>query len=153
MAVGRKKRSSPKKVAIVYNDGQNRVEYVAKPPSGLRPELERVQFNILQAIRMLNTMRRIRHIVLRTASFQLSHSIRELPKDAGDQEVADEIARLSFLMEDTLLILRRLTHCRIANLEETRFKLQYGQTPKKRDPPARYGAKSRRNSSDKEEEE
>jgi len=147
------KRRAPKKVDIIYNDGKNRIEYVARPPSELRRELERVQTRILRAIRILSTMKRIRHIVLRSASFQLRHCLRELSKDASHEEVAEEIARLSFLMEDTLGILGRLSHCRIANLEEARFELRYGQTHKKRDPPAQYGAKSPKKQTKEEEKE
>ena len=138
-------RSVPRRIPVIYSDGVVRVEYVARAPSELSVEFRRVQRHILETIRILSTMKRIRHHIIKSARFQLSQAIREFePGTCTEDAIAAEIARLSYLMEDTLNILNRLSCCRVANLEAARFKLTYGQTPKKRDPPETYGSREKR---------
>lgn len=141
--MAKRKRTPARKIPVRYNDGTTDIDYVARTPSELRDELQRVQEAILEAARILSRLHRTRHIVIKTARFQLEHALRNLPNDSTDEDIAAELARLSYLMEDTLNILNKLTHCRISYLKQARFKLTYGQTPKRREPPARYGKKKK----------
>lgn len=133
------RRKVQKKIRVHYQD----IEYVPRARADLRPELGRVQSELKLAIRILFRARRYRHVAVSTARFQLENCLREIPEGASDQWLADEIGRLSYVMEDTLGILNRLKHSRVHYLEEARFKLTYGQTPKKRDPPGSAGQKGR----------
>ncbi len=150
------RRQGPKKFEVNYRNGDSTVEYVARTAVELRVELRRVQRHIQEAVRALATLKRVRHCVIMSASFQLKHAIHKLPDDVSDEAIAQEIARLSFLMEDTLVLLNRLTNCRVSNLEAVRFLLTYGQTPKKRDTLVHYGSRSKnavRDNADTGEEE
>ncbi len=138
------KRKAPKKVRVYFEGDRGLIEYVPRAPSDLRPELERVQADIRLTLRILHRARRYRHVAVSTARFQLENCLRDTPAGASDEWLADEIARLSYVMEDTLGILNRLKHSRMHYLEEARFRLTYGQTPKKRDPP---GAAKRKGTS------
>jgi len=142
--MAKRKRSAANKIPVHYGDGTVAIEYVPRTPPELRAELSRVQRNIRETIRILSTLKRIRHHVIKSVRFQLDQALHKLPDDAADEDVAAEIARLSYLMEDTLNMLNRLTQCRIANIEKARFKLTYGQTPKKREPPEKYGSRAKK---------
>lgn len=138
----RKKRKAPDKVPVVYDDGVTNVEYVGKQKNELRPELERIVYEIKQVLRILQRLRRHRHIIIISARFQLVEALRDLPEELETEEdVANEIARLSFTMEDTLKLLGRLSNSRIPVLEAARFKLTYGQTPKRREPAGAFRSK------------
>lgn len=138
MARRKKRRSGPKKIPIVYQSGTQTIEYVGKTSSELRPEYARVRDAIHRALRVLSRLRRLRQIVLVSARFQLNEALRELPEDASDEQVADEIARLSFVMQDTFDVLAKLEHSRTPFIQEARFILTYGQTPRKREPSGTY---------------
>jgi len=129
----KKKKAGPKKIPIRYVDGNEHVEYVPRTSKELKTELERIQLAIRRALRVLSKLRRKRHIVLVTVRFQLRNCLKEIVNDASDEAVADEIARLSYVMEDTVMLLEHLKHSRIPCLEEARFLLTYGQTPKQRE--------------------
>lgn len=129
----------PVRFRVHYSDGATQREYVPRTLPELRTELARIHKAIEESIRMLSTMSRVRHIVIKTALLQLTNARQPLPDGASAEELAGEIARLSMLMEDTLFILNKLKHCRIHHMEEARFKLLYGQTPKKRELPTTYG--------------
>ncbi len=136
-----RRRRKVKKILIMYDDGEVRRNYVSKAPSELRPELNRVQESIRIVLRILSRLYRTRHPVIVTSRFQLLNGLRSLTlTEMSDEEVAAEIARLSYLMEDTLGLLNKLEHSRTKHLEEARFTLTYGQTPQKRDPAGSYGA-------------
>lgn len=144
-----RRRRKVKKVVIKYDDGSVYRNYVGKTSSELRPEIERILESIRIVLRILTRLRRTRHPVIITSRFQLLNGIRELSlDDMTDEEIANEIARLSYLMEDTLSQLNKLEHSRTHHLEEARFRLTYGQTPQKREAAGSYGS-----GLDKEEEE
>lgn len=129
----------PIRFRVYYDDGVTQREYVPRTLPELRSELSRIHQAIYEATRMLSTMGRVKHVVIKTALLQLRNARRTVPDDAPAEELAGEIARLSVLMEDTLFILNKLKHCRVHHMEEARFKLLYGQTPKKRELPTTYG--------------
>jgi hypothetical protein len=137
----RRRKRATKKVPICYDDGVKHIEYVSKAKKELLPELLRIRSEILQALRLLNYLRRKRHSVLISVRFQLQESLRDIPEDAEPAELAEEIARLSFIMDNALNQLNILSHSRTPLIEQIRFKLTYGQTPKKRDPAGSYGAR------------
>jgi len=131
-------RAKAKTVRVRYTDSAGvSTEYVSRRPIDLPGEYLRVQRAVLDAVRMINTrgLKRLRHVVLDISRFQLSNSLRNIPADSSSEEFAGEIARLSYLMHEVLLQLARLRHSRIDHLQELRFKLTYGQTPKKRELP------------------
>lgn len=143
-----RRRKSPQKVPVEYLDGSERVEYVGRLAKDLRPELERIQSEVLQSIRLINYLKRKRNSILVSVRVQLTECIREIPDDATSEWMADEIARLSYVMGNSLSDLNTLVNSRIPILEQIRFKLTYGQTPKKRDPATTCGSRA-----DEEEEE
>ena len=130
-----------RKIPVTYDDGRNVVEYVPRTPTELRREMTRVHEAVQTAVHVMSPLKRKRHAVIKAALFQLRHLLRKLPEEMTDEERATELARISYAMEDTLGILNKLVHCRVSHLETARFILTYGQTPKKREAPASYGAK------------
>jgi hypothetical protein len=128
-------RSKAKTVSVIYENNGVRVEYVNRKETDIPAEYQRVKEAVLAANLIVNRyrVRRVRHIILDVCRFQLANSLRELPPETPVEVLASEIARLSFLMQETLTGINRLCHSRIAFLEELRFKLTYGQSPKKRD--------------------
>jgi len=129
----RSKSSVSTKLPIIYETPTDRVEYVGKEPDELWPELRRIHTVIRSCIRMLSRIRFVRHIVLVSARFQLMNSLRTMSDTASDDELAQEIARLNFLLGDTVKILDQLSNSRTPLLEELRFTLTYGQTPRRRE--------------------
>jgi hypothetical protein len=127
----RKKSRAAKKIPIKFGD----IEYVGRHKNELMPELNRVQSEIRQVLRLLNYLKRKRNHVLAMARFQLMESLRTVPDDSTPDFIADEIARLSYVMSNTLDIINQLRNSRTPMLEEIRFKLTYGQTPRKREIP------------------
>ena len=124
------------KVPITYKtpDGVL-IEYVPRYSSELVRELARVYTAVLQANRVLATLSRVRHIAIQSVHFQMANALRAPLSEFDELTASDEIARLSFIMEDAVGILSTLTNSRTANLQQLRFVLTYGQTPKKRDQP------------------
>jgi len=138
----RRKRSPAKAVQISYHNGDVVVHYVARAPSEVRKEYARVLEAVNTALRGLKRLKRIRHDVIVSARFQLANSVHPVPVDATPEHLADEVGRLSYVMEDTHALLGRLKNSRLPLLEEIRFTLTYGQTPKRKDGPGVYGRKS-----------
>ncbi len=128
------KRRPPTKFAVRYVNGTETVDYVDRTESELRQELHRVQQAISNGTRMLVPILRVRHPVIVSAYTQLRHVLADMPADAPPEQVADEIARLSYVMEQTVELLDTLSNSRVNNLQEARFTLTYGRAPKKRDP-------------------
>ena len=139
MARRRRRAKGPRKVPIRYQTADQRVDYVPRRPAELPVELDRVRTGILRALRVLNRMKRIRHSAIVGARFQLEQALCDVPAGASEEWMADEIGRLSFVMADSLKLLSQLCHSRTHWLEEARFILTYGQTPKKREPAGSYG--------------
>lgn len=121
------------KIEITYRDGDTVIHYVPRPNALLWPELTRVRKAINDALRILYHVKRVRHIVIASTRFQLSNAARDITEEDEPQVIADEIARLSYVMDTALRTLEELKHCRVKFLEEVRFTLKYGQTPKKRE--------------------
>jgi hypothetical protein len=134
-----KRRRSTVKVPIRFRLGDITVEYVSRAEDQVWNEYCRVRNAVLDATRILNLLKRIRHPVLVTARVQLAHVLDDVQEDAELDVVAAEIARLSYVMDDTVTVLAGLKHCRVPHLQAARFALTYGQTPKKRDPAGDYG--------------
>jgi hypothetical protein len=110
------------------------VDYVDRTEPELRQELARVQQAVSDGARMLTPILRIRNPVIVSAYTQLRYVLQSLPPDAPPEQMADEIARLSYVMEQTVELLDTLSNSRVNNLQEARFTLTYGRAPKKRDP-------------------
>lgn len=121
------------KVKVRYTDDRTAIDYVDRLPSELRPELDRIQRAVLDTVRILSQLLRLRNAIVISAYVQLKHLVRELPEGTPAEDLAAEIARLSYVMSTIVASLDTLTHSRIKNLQEARFALTYGQTPKKRD--------------------
>lgn len=134
-----KRRKSAKKFPVCYISSAGEIQYVGRTRAELPRELERVRNSIHAALRILFRLRRVRHKVIVTATFQLRNCLREIPESDDPYWVASEIARLSYIMEDTRKIIDRLKNSRTHWLEQVRFTLTYGQTPKQRDPAGSYG--------------
>lgn len=128
-------RQKVKTVAVTYRNGEQVIEYVSRRPSDLIHEYRRIRQAILDANVIINKypVRRVRHVLLDICRFQLANSLRDIDDSATPVELAGEVARLSFLMSEALVGINRLRHSRVAFLEELRFKLTYGQSPRKRD--------------------
>lgn len=122
-------------MAVIYQDGVTRIDYVSRKVTEVAGEYERVKAAVLEANRIINRyqMRRVRHVVLDVCRFQLANALVDVPPDSTPEAFAQEIARLSYLMQEALNGLNRLCNSRVWFLEELRFKLTYGQSPKKRD--------------------
>ncbi len=133
-----KKRKPAFKFPVQYNEPGVSINYVSRATPEVWPELRRVRAAINDVIRILTTLKRIRNGVLVSTRFILLNCHRDLPDDTPLEIVAAEIGRLSYIMADALETLNTLKYCRIHHLEEARFKLTYGQTPKKRDPTGDY---------------
>jgi len=118
------------------------VEFVPRLASEVLPELYRIYEAVLNASRTLATMRRVRHWAVQSARFQLANAIRAPLSSFTPETGAAEIARLSCVLQDTLEILSTLCNSRTTNLEQTRFILTYGQTPRKREQVMKKGAQS-----------
>lgn len=131
--MGRGRKSKQFKICIRFTSPEETIEYISKTPDELWVEYERILQAIKDALRALSRIRFVRNIVIATAQLQLQSAVRPLPEDISDEELAKEIARLSKLMEDTIKILSRLSNSRTQWLEEARFILTYGQTPKKKE--------------------
>jgi hypothetical protein len=127
-------RRVPKKFPIRWTNADgSTIEYVDRAESELRAELERVRDHGFRAAKVLSRIRTGRHVVIVAARFELEHCQRVVPDDASSAWLSAEIARLSYVYQQTLELLNRLSNSRIHWLEETRFLLTYGQTPKKRE--------------------
>lgn len=127
-------RRTPHKYRVCYSDTQTTINYVDRTATELRSELERVQAAVLSGVRILAGILRLRNALIIGAYVQLKHCLREIPATAAPEEVAMEIARLSHIMGVLVESLNKLSNSRINNLQEARFILTYGQTPKKREP-------------------
>lgn len=137
--MARRKRRLPKKLPVVWTtDDGTVVEYVPRIASELRPEFERVREHGLRAARVLSRLKRHKNIILVSARFELEHCHQAPPEGAGDEWYAREIARLSYVYEQTHQLLSRLVNSRIQFIENARFLLTYGQTPTKREPATSY---------------
>jgi hypothetical protein len=122
----------PKRYNIVYDNGIVKVDFVGRIAKELPKEFERVKLSIVKSIRLLAYLKRSPHPAIKAATFQLENAVR--PIDANNmQDIADEIARLSFIMADTVTLLATLSNSEIEQLQRLRFELTYGQTPKKRE--------------------
>ena len=128
--MARRKRAN--KLPIVYRSGSSKVVYVSRAPDELFTEAKRVWGSIQVALRQLKALKRTRHSALRGAVWQLSQVEPPL-KEANTASLVDYIATVSYLMEDSISMLATLKNSKIDELEEARFHLTYGQTPKKRD--------------------
>lgn len=127
-------RRAPTKHAVRYANNVVAINYVDRTAAELRPELARVQKAVLSGVRILAGILRLRNALIIEAYVQLKQTVRELPPEASNAEVAAEIARLSYVMGTLVESLGKLKNSRINNLQEARFTLTYGQTPKKREP-------------------
>ncbi len=127
-------RRLPSKYRVRYSDGALTINYVDRTAPELRAELDRVQRAVLSGVRILAGILRLRHALIISAYVQLKQCLREIPADAPPEDMAAEIARLSYVMGTLVESLGKLSNSRINNLQEARFTLTYGQTPKKREP-------------------
>ncbi len=117
--------------------------YVARAASELMAEYERIKMHILRSIRVISTMKRVRHTSIISVRFELNNVLRSPDQLTSPTLLAAEIARMSFVMENCVNELNVLVHSRTDNLQELRFLLTYGQTPKMRDVTSFGGDKSR----------
>lgn len=140
--------TTKRKPARRYEIRYEAVEYLPRTAIEVWPEFRRVRAAINDVLRILSLLKRIKNGTLVSARFTLLNCYRDLPDDSPLELVASEIGRLSYVMADALTILSDLKHCRIHHLEEARFKLTYGQTPKKRDPGYGSGTKNDRKTFD-----
>lgn len=123
---------TPKRYNIVYDNGLVKVDYVGRIAKELPKEYERVKLSIVKSIRLLAYLKRSPHPAIKAAKFQLENSAKVI-NTSDVLAVADEIARLSFIMADTVKILSALSNSEIEQLQRLRFELTYGQTPEKRE--------------------
>ena len=111
------------------------IRYVDRREEDLLPEYIRVRTAILDAVRIINSrsLKRLKNVVLDITRFQLTNSLKPISDTATAQELVAEITRLSFIMEDAVKTLARLSNSRVDHLQDLRFRLTYGQTPRRRD--------------------
>jgi len=121
------------KISVVYNAQGRYIEYVGRTPSELLPEYKRVCAAVDSCARITKTLLRSPHPAVRAAYYQLLNCDVSIPEPPTNQNIADAIARVSYTLEDTMLILAKISNSNIEPLRELRFHLTYGQTPKKRD--------------------
>lgn len=134
-----------RKVPVRFHDGCSVIEYVSRTPKELQTEIERVRRSRLEALRVLRRVKRIRHPAVLSARFQLI--VCDTPQSADDmspKQKAEELARMSRALELARDTLGRLSNSRVRWLEEARFVLAYGSTPRCRDRPASFGKKRRK---------
>lgn len=128
--MARRKRTN--KLPIIYKNGATKVVYVSRAPDELLTEAKRMYGCIQVALRQLKSLKRTRHAALKGAVWQLTQ-VEEPSAGESIASLVDYIAVVSYLMEDSLAMLASLKNSKIDELEEARFNLTYGQTPKKRD--------------------
>jgi hypothetical protein len=127
-----KKKKPPKiRHPIIYDKAAEPIEYVGKYTHELKPEIARLLETIQEAKALLDRLSRFRHIAITTAKFQLANTSSD--PDLAIEALPKEIARLNYLMEDSLGLLNILCDSKLHWLEQARFKLTFGQTPRKRE--------------------
>lgn len=142
--MAKRKRRAPRKLAVQWVTPEGEVlDFVDRTPSDLPIELARVRSHGLLAAKVLSRLKRLRNAEIIRARFELEHCQRPEPEDVPAEWYAQEIARLSYVYQQVLQVLNRLCHARTRWLEETRFLLTYGQTPKKREPAGTYGSRNK----------
>lgn len=127
-----RKRKKPNKLPVIYKDSKVRIVYVSRSPEELFPEAVRIYSAVQVALRHLHLLRRSPHAAIHAAEWQLANVVAP-PAWATTPLLVDYISTTSYLMEDTLNILATIKHSTIEELQQARFLLTYGQTPKKRD--------------------
>lgn len=141
-----------KKVLVRYVGEQGAVDYVSRTPAELDVELARVRKSRVEALRILSRVRRLRHPVISSARFQLMACAGPETNEGTVTEKATELARLSQSLEQACNTLARLSNSRVRWLEEARFTLTYGATPKCRERATGFGKKRKFNYDDNEGE-
>lgn len=125
--------SAPKlKVPVIYKHNGITITYVSRMNSELMPEFKRVVEHITAAQLQLTRLRSPNPAVA-AALFQLKACSKSLPENSQPKLVAERIATLSYIMEDTIAILAKLSNSNVDPLKKARFLLRFGQTPKQRD--------------------
>lgn len=132
----RSKKVAKPRPEVVYDDGTTRVNYVGRASNEVNAEIVRVVNCMLLALRGLRSMRRSPHPAVRAAIFTLENIKPDVASTSSK-----ELARISFLMEDTLKTLSVMKNSNADYLKLARFHLLFGQTPKKRDREAILGGK------------
>lgn len=128
----RERRPAVNKFVIAYEHNGKRIEYVGRTLAELAPEYRRIVTHLKWAIRELRQLRSPNPWVVATLVQLQTVPVIDPMSCAADQ-VAYEIAQVSFIMEDALNMLAHLKHSTVERLEAARFALTYGQTPKRRD--------------------
>ena len=133
--MARRKKNKP--VRIIYASRFGPVEYVSRMPDELPKELDRLLRASTHSILLLNRLKRYKHGVLIAATGILKACVacvdQRMPANPHENDYLYHIARTNQTMQRALDVLSQLKHCKVDALEEVRFKLLYGQTPRKRE--------------------
>lgn len=135
MPVSRKRREPKRKtIACIYKRGDVVIRYVDMPSDQLVVEVARLAGVMQDVWALLHRVKHVKHPLVEYVRFQTSvaaKSIGDISTLSSEQYVS-EIGRLNAILNDSLATLSRMKTPYLA-IQEAIFKLQYGQTSRKRE--------------------
>jgi hypothetical protein len=130
----RKRKQKPRSVPVVYRIGEETIRYVDQPAELLPGEVTRL-VGVMEEIHfLLAKVGRAKHPLVEYVRFQTATtaSLRLDPTTLTTAQCCQEIGRLNRILQDSLQIIRRFT-TPFPFIDQATFRLQYGQTSRKRE--------------------
>jgi hypothetical protein len=130
----RKRKQKPRSVPVVYRIGEETIRYVDQPADLLPNEVTRL-LGVMREIQfLLAKVGRAKHPLVEYVRFQTAAATILCldPTTLTTAQCCQEIGRLNRILQDSLQIIRRFT-TPFPFIDQATFRLQYGQTSKKRE--------------------
>ncbi len=132
-----RKRREPKRksVPLIYTRGVETIRYIDLPSDQLTTEVTRLTGVMTEVWGLLWRVKRVRHPLVEYVRFQTSVAPSSVPADLSlltPEQCVSEIGRLNAVLNDSLQVLRKMK-TPYAEVQEAVFRLQYGQTSRKRE--------------------
>ncbi len=136
MARPRKRREPKRKsVSLIYTRGTETIRYIDLPSDQLATEVKRLSAVMTEVLGLLWRVKRVKHPLVEYVRFQATVASASVPADLSTltaEQYVSEIGRLNAVLNDSLQVLSKMK-TPYAEVQEAVFRLQYGQTSRKRE--------------------
>ncbi len=136
MARTRKRREPKRKsVSLIYKRGPDTIRYIDIPSDQLCTEIKRLTDVMKSVWVLLWRVKRVKHPLVEYVRFQTSVASASVAPDLStltQEQCVAEIGRLNAVLNDSLRVLSKMK-TPYACVQEAVFRLQYGQTSRKRE--------------------